>query len=312
MKWKKIEILTHEAAADLVASVLIEAGAGGVEITGGSVPEAGSDEYRPELPDTEEVKVGAYFGEDGFNGVQEWIENRIASLVKTAETDMGPLRVSVETVADTDWNENFKKNFTAFRAAGNIIVKPTWESYEQEDGDIVIEMDPGMAFGSGTHETTRMCLSLIQKYLTPGAQVADVGCGSGILGIACAKLGAASVLALDNDPVSVAVATENAQRNGTQSFAAVRSDLLRGAGNQTFDLVLANIIADAVIRLSGSVADHLKSGGVFIASGIIEERLPDVLSSLEENGMAAQETKSLGEWKAVAARRKEETDRKPH
>ena len=304
MYWNQVCVETAEEAADLVSSVLLDAGAGGVEITGGSALPAAHDEYRLDTPSSGSVTVKAYYGEDGFDETLQSIRDDLESLKTTACTDLGTLAVTVNRIKDTDWNENFKKHFTAFRAAGNIIVKPSWEQYEASPGETVLEIDPGLAFGSGVHETTKMCLELLQKYMPAGAEVLDIGCGSGILGIACARLGAKKVLALDNDPVSVKVTEENAAANGVSVLKAKRSDLLANAGDGKYDIITANIIADIIIRLNTGAASYLKPGAVYIMSGIIMDRLDDVLKSLDENGFAVTETLCMADWRAVAARLK--------
>jgi len=214
-----------------------------------------------------------------------------------------PPELSVETVPDTDWNENFRRTFKAFRAAGRFVVKPSWEEYPAEADDIVLQIDPGMAFGTGDHESTRMCLELLQKYMQPGCRVLDVGTGSGILGIAAMKLGASSALALDYDPVSVRVAAENAAANGVV-METRQSDLLSSADGGLYDIILANIVADILIRLNRDVAPYLKQGGVYILGGIIEERLYDVTASLVQNGIEVIEILSMNDWRAVAARKR--------
>ncbi|MDD5017822.1 MAG: 50S ribosomal protein L11 methyltransferase [Eubacteriales bacterium] len=305
MNWMQVCIETTEDAADLVSSVLIDAGAAGVEIEGGSHPDATGDEWPSDSPASDTVLIKAYYGEQEFEKVFEFIKPQLALMRSSSDIDMGPLYISVGMVADTDWNENFRKHFTAFRAAGNIVIKPTWEQYEYRDGDIVIEMDPGMAFGSGEHETTRMCLELVQKYMREGASVLDVGCGSGILGIACAKLGAGEVLALDNDGTSVRVTRDNALQNGAGHLTVRQSDLLKRADKKAYDLVLANIITDIIMRLNADVAGYMATDGVYIMSGIIEDRLGDVLESLDRHGFTVIETMSMGDWRAVAARRRD-------
>lgn len=304
MYWNKVCIETTEEAADLVSSILVDAGAGGAEIKGGSVIPAKYDEYRPDVPASDIVTVSAYYGEDGFDETFESIKDGIAFLKKSSGLYAGSLAVAVSKIEDTDWNENFKKHFTTFRAAGNIIVKPSWEQYETKDGEIVLEIDPGLAFGSGVHETTKMCLELIQKYMPQNAAVMDVGCGSGILGIACAKLGAKAVLALDYDPVSVNVTQDNAAANGVSVLKALKSDLLSNAGRGRYDVITANIIADIIIRLNAGVAGYMNPGAVYIMSGIIMDRLDDVIRSLEANGFDVIETMSMADWRAVAARLK--------
>lgn len=301
MNWNKVSIKTDEESADIVSSILMDAGAEGVEIEGGSAPEVKQDEYRPESLTSQTVYVTAYYGEDGFD---ETMRNINESLETARRCGSLAADVSISRVPDTDWNENFKKHFTAFKAAGNIVIKPSWEDYDAKQGEVVIEIDPGMAFGSGVHETTKMCLELIQKFMRKGASVLDIGCGSGILGIACLKLGAQNVLALDSDSVSVKVADGNARANGVSSFEARLSDLLSNAGGGAYDVVLANIVADVVIRLNQSISEYMKPGSVYIISGIIEDRLQDVLISLSQNGFEAIETLAMADWRALAVRLK--------
>ncbi len=302
MFWNKVSIETTEDAADIVSSALIDTGAGGVEIEGGSVALQKHDEHCALLPSLQSVSVSAYYGEHGFDKALQSIKDSLDIIRKTSETDAGTLKVSVARIPDTDWNENFKKHFTTFKAAGNIIVKPSWEDYSAKRGEVVIEIDPGMAFGSGVHETTKMCLELIQKHINKGDRVLDVGCGSGILGIAAAKLGAGSVLALDYDSVSVNVALDNARANGAGEFEARQSDLVANADSVQYDLIAANIIADIIIRLNRDVKTYMNHGAVYVISGIIADRLTDVLESLKENGLDVIETMAMGDWRAAAVR----------
>ena len=175
MNWKKISVRTTEENADIVASLLMDAGAGGVEMEGGSVPRATSDEYALPGAETDTVTVSAYFGEEGADALIEALRKRLCDIFADAAPE-----IVVETVPDTDWNENFRRNFKAFRAAGRFVIKPSWEEYHAEANDIVLQIDPGMAFGTGDHESTRMCLELLQKYMSPGSSVMDVGTGSEI------------------------------------------------------------------------------------------------------------------------------------
>ena len=298
MNWKKISVKTTEENADIAASVLMDAGAGGVEMQGGSMPRAASDEYALPEAETDTVTVSAYYGEAGADALVETLRARLCDMFPDA-----PPELSVETVPDTDWNENFRRNFKAFRAAGRFVIRPSWEEYQAEAGDIVLQIDPGMAFGTGDHESTRLCLKLLQKYMQPGSRVLDVGTGSGILGIAAMKLGASSVLALDYDPVSVRVAAENAAANGVV-METRQSDLLNSADGGPYDVILANIVADILIRLNRDVSPYLRQGGVYILGGIIEERLEEVTVSLSQSGMDVVETLAMNDWRAVAARKR--------
>ena len=160
MVWKRVCIETTEAASDIVASLLMDAGASGVEIEGGSNPEAQNDEYAPSSSNGSDVIVSAYFGDESDPALR-FLRDELETLKSIS--DMGTLRLNIERADDNDWNDNFRKHFKTFRAAGRIVVKPTWEDYNAENGDIVIEMDPGMAFGSGEHETTKMCLEIISE-----------------------------------------------------------------------------------------------------------------------------------------------------
>lgn len=305
MNWIKVSINTSEEAGDIISSVLVDAGAAGVQIEGGAVPQAKGDEYGEIKQQSSEFSVIAYYGESGFSDTLAFIKDRLDYVKKHSDIDFGSLTISINEIEDKDWNENFKKHFTTFRAAGNIVIKPTWEEYDANEDDIVIEMDPGMAFGSGVHETTKMCLELVQKYKPTKHEwsVMDVGCGSGILGLACSKLGAGKVTSLDYDNVSVDVTKENAQRNNVE-LTALQSDLLQNAESCKYDIVLANIIADIIIRLNKDVAEYLKDESVYIVSGIIEDRLNDVLASLRENNFEVIETLAMADWRAIAVRKK--------
>ena len=304
MNWKKVSIKTNEKTGDLISSVLVDAGASGVEIKGGLIPKTKGDEYGEDIKSDPETTIIAYYGESGFEETLNKIKLSLLTLSESSGTDKGSLELSVDEVEDKDWNENFKKNFTTFRAAGNIIIKPTWEKYDKAPEEIVIEMDPGMAFGSGVHETTKMCLQLLQKYKpeNKGWSLMDVGCGSGILGIAGAKLGAGKITSLDYDSVSVEVTRENAERNGIE-LEAVQSDLLENAQPYKFDIVFANIIADIIIRLNDRVKEYMKDDAVYIISGIIDDRLDDVLESLKINGFRVMETLKMADWRALAVRK---------
>ena len=302
MNWKQVCVKTSDNMSDIVSSVLLDAGAHGVEIEGGEMPKASGDEISaPDCDCDGNATVKAYYGEYDFERVQAYIKGRIESLILLGTPEAAELEFSVNTVEDADWNENFRKHFTAFRAAGRIVVKPTWEDYDAGEDDIVIEIDPGMAFGSGVHETTRMCLELLQKHIRQGDAVMDVGCGSGILGIASAKLGASRVLALDYDNVSVRVAQDNAETNGTNTVTVRESDLLERANGGPYDVVVANIIADIIVKLNPDVGAMMTQGGIYIVSGIINERLPEVEASLQENGFEVIDTQHMGDWCALAA-----------
>lgn len=183
-----------------------------------------------------------------------------------------------------------------------LVVKPTWEPFAAQPGDLVVELDHGMAFGTGTHETTFMCMALLEKYLTPGARVMDVGTGSGILAIAAAKLGAQDVLAVDIDPAAVKVAGENVHVNAVAQQVRVRQGDLVKSEAMPCELAVANIVADAICMLCGPLTRHLMTGGLFLCSGIIREREADVQAALQAAGYAPVERMEKGEWVALCVR----------
>ena len=217
-------------------------------------------------------------------------------------------RVSGVEVAEEDWAESWKEHFHVTRFGERIVVVPSWRRYDAVADDVMVVLDPGMAFGTGQHETTRMCLEALERAVRPGVRALDVGCGSGILSIAAAKLGAREVLAVDVDPDCVRVTRENARANGVEGIVRAGGGSVgdgwpfeaRAAG---FDVVVANIIARVIIDLAPDLAGALAPGGRLIVSGVIGERERDAVGALSETGLRIARVDALGEWRCIEATR---------
>lgn len=309
MEWVKLAIDINEEASELVSEILLQAGAMGTQTEGGALPDmAGLDEVPPDEPVSLDCKVCAYFPLDGESDAKiARIQSKLEK-VKTMDIgfDPGTLAIHTETVDEQDWENEWKKYFKPTRVSDFVVVKPTWEEYTPEADEIIVEIDPGMAFGTGAHETTRMCIAMLEEYLEPGNAVLDIGCGSGILSIAAAKLGAGAVLALDADSVAVESAKKNVAINHKENIILVeRADILRDTPTDArFHIVVANIIADVIIRLNESVHKYLTRPGIYIVSGIIAERLDEVLASLNSLGLRSIKVTKMGEWRAIACMNK--------
>ncbi|MBR5225339.1 MAG: 50S ribosomal protein L11 methyltransferase [Clostridia bacterium] len=312
MDWMEVVIHTTTMGADIVSEMLMNVGAVGTMIEDRyDVTSSKKEDGMWDLIDedvlahmSEDVLVKAYFKDD--MSAQETlllVREKLAGIAAIdMGFDMGRLEVANNSVHEQDWAENWKKYYKPFRAGEKLVIKPSWEPYEEQEGDLVLELDPGMAFGTGTHETTFMCMEQLEKYVTAGCKTIDVGCGSGILGLAAAKLGARDVLAIDLDELAVKVAKENTEKNGlTDKVRVVHGDLLEKA-DEMADVIVANIIADVICFLCGPAKKHLLPGGTFICSGIIREREEDVQNALAAAGYTVCNRLAKGEWVCLAAK----------
>jgi len=217
---------------------------------------------------------------------------------------LGRLKLCVKTVCDEQWKDNWKEYFKPTKITDRIVIKPSWETYEkQSEDEIIIEIDPGAAFGTGKHPTTTMCIKALEKYVEPGkSHVLDVGCGSGILSIAAGLLGAEDTLGIDIDPIAVTVSGENVEMNGlSDRIRVTEGDLTKGV-DYSADIVVANLMADLVKMLSADVRRHLKPGGIYVSSGILEEKKDDVAAVIRECGFEIVEIYCEDEWVAIVAR----------
>ena len=310
MKWIRFTLDTHTDAVDMLSYMLDEIGVEGIEIED-HVPLSEEDKKKmfvDILPDPEDndgtAKVHFYMEPENCN--PEKIMMQVQDIFQEVKQfcNIGKGTVSLSETEDKDWINNWKTFFKPFRAADNIVIKPTWETYEKEnEDDILIEIDPGIAFGTGSHETTKLCIQALDKYVKKDDSVLDVGCGSGILSIAALKLGAAHATAIDIDEVAVKVAAENMEVNHipasqytlfdgdliTNSFLKVKA----GTGH---DIVVANILSDVIIPLTGVIRPHLKKGGLYITSGIINTKEEEVREALIANGFEILGVEYMKEW----------------
>ena len=312
MHWCEAIVHTTTPGSDIISDELMQLGAAGTEIVDrADVPDprkAGVywELYDPKMVEEmpQDVLVKGWFElNEHTHDVLSRVQQRLGEL-KAADfgIDLGSLTLDMQNVADEDWSENWKKYYKPFRIGTHLVVKPTWEAYTPQPEDLVIELDPGMAFGTGTHETTNMCMQLLEKYYQDGMRVMDVGTGSGILAIAAARLGAENVLAIDIDPDAVKVARENVALNGVQDAVRVVVGDLCKSEAMPCELAVANIVADAICMLAGPLTRHLEKGGLLICSGIIREREQDVLDAAMAAGYAVADRIEKGEWVALCLR----------
>ena len=244
--------------------------------------------------DRETVRVSVFVPEErSLAECRAFIAERFASLKIDAE-------ISIEGMREEDWAESWKQYYKPVHL-GRITVVPAWEKYEQSEGEVVIRMDPGMAFGTGTHETTRLVLRLMQNEISGGERVLDMGTGSGILSIAAVKLGAKSAAAYDIDPVAVKVARENARDGGCDNITVGISDLLKGVdlSGGNYDICLANIVADIILRMLPDIHGYVKADGKIILSGIIAPRADEIREALKKYGYTIIKEENENDWLAM-------------
>lgn len=244
---------------------------------------------------------------DNPQGMEELMQVRqILARLKAQDPDgkYGRLELEMKDVDEEDWSNAWKKYYHPVQVGEHLVVCPSWEAYDRQPDDVVLTLNPGMAFGTGTHDTTRLCMELLEKYITPQDTVLDVGCGSGILAITAALLGANKIIGCDIDEVAVKVAGENAALNGVQDRIAFHQGNLTSQVEGSFQIICANIVADVIIRLSEDAGRYLAKDGIFITSGIIDTREQDVLNALEQNGFQVIERRTSGGWVALACKAK--------
>jgi ribosomal protein L11 methyltransferase len=312
LKWSEISIHTTNEAIEPISNILHEAGASGVVIEDpfelvkiredqfGEIYQLNPKDY-PE----EGVMVKAYLPINSFLGETiEEIKSTINNLI-VYNIDIGRNDVSVSEVHEEEWATAWKKYYHPVKISKRFTVVPTWEEYTPVNSDeLIIELDPGMAFGTGTHPTTVMSIQALERTVKKGDSVIDVGTGSGVLSIAAAMLGAEKVKALDLDEVAVQSAKLNLELNKVHTFVNVsQNNLLEGISDEV-DVVVANILAEVILRFTDDVAKTVKPGGYFIAAGIIQQKKDQVKESIETAGFDIEETLRMEDWVAFIAKRK--------
>ena len=308
MKWAEVSIRTSHEATELIAEIFHDLGASGVVIEDPELVNnyihAGIWDYSdvPEEANTEVVTVKAYLPVDDELDEKLRAFEQAVNKLSEHNVDKGPAAISCSEVQDEDWSDTWKQYFHTEKIGGLIVIKPVWEEYEASPDDIVIELDPGAAFGTGTHPTTSMCIKELETLVKGGMKVFDIGTGSGVLAIAAAKLGATDVTAADYDATAVGVAKENIAHNHVEDVVkTMRSDLMKQVEGKA-DLVIANIIADIVIRLFDELDAHLNPGGTLLASGIIADRIADVTEAALAHGFIIDKVMEAKGWAAMVIR----------
>ena len=319
MKWNKFRLRTTTQAEDIVSSILMDLGIQGIEIED-KIPLTAREKeqmFVDIMPEGEAddgiAYVSFYLEEDQDK------EEMLASVRNELEEmrtfmEMGDLEIEESQTEDVDWVNNWKKYFHQF-TVDDVLIIPSWEDVEPKDKDkMIIHIDPGTAFGTGMHETTQLCIRQIKKYMTPGAQILDVGCGSGILGMLALKFGAGHSLGTDLDPCAIDATHENMEANGIEAsqYEVMIGNLIDDkevqdkVGYDKYDIVAANILADVLVPMTPVVVPAMKPGGIYITSGIIEEKESVVTDAVKKAGLKVLEVNHQGEWVSVTARKKKD------
>ncbi len=316
MKWNQFRLTTTTEAEDIVSSMLMDLGIQGVQIED-RIPLTDADKEQmfvdilPDIPEDDgKAYLTFYLGEEEDKGtILMRLRNELEEM--RSYLDVGECTIEESQTEDVDWVNNWKQYFHQFYI-DDILIIPSWEKVEEQDEDkLVIHIDPGTAFGTGMHETTQLCIRQLRKYVTEGAQILDVGCGSGILGMLALKFGAAYSVGTDLDPCAIDAAHENMEANGIpkEQYEVMIGNIIDdkavqdAAGYERYDIVAANILADVLVPLTPVIVRQMKPGGIYITSGIIDDKETVVVEAVEAAGLEVLEVNYQGEWVSVTARK---------
>lgn len=316
MKWNQFRLTTTTEAEDIVSSMLADLGIEGVQIED-KVPLTESDKEQmfvdilPDIPEDDGVAYLTFYldPEEDAGAILMQVRQELESM--RDYVDVGACTIEESETEDLDWVNNWKKYFHQFYI-DDILVIPSWEQVEAKDSDkLVIHIDPGTAFGTGMHETTQLCIRQLKKYVTEDTEILDVGCGSGILGMLALKFGAHHSVGTDLDPCAIDATHENMEVNGISKdqYEVMIGNIIDDkevqdkVGYDKYDIVAANILADVLVPLTPVILNHLKTGGIYITSGIIEEKEQTVVDAVKAAGMEVLEVHHQGEWVSVTARK---------
>ena len=316
MKWKSFRLKTTTQAEDIVSSMLADLGIEGVQIED-KIPLTAADKeqmFVDILPETEAddgiAYLSFYLEEDA--DTESILKNVRQELEEMSEfMNLGECSIEESETEDVDWVNNWKQYFHQFYV-DDILIIPSWEDVKPEDKDkMVIHIDPGTAFGTGMHETTQLCIRQIRKHVTPDTEILDVGCGSGILGMLALKFGAKHSVGTDLDPCAIDATYENMEVNGISKdqYEVMIGNIIDDkavqdkVGYECYDIVVANILADVLVALTPVIVNQLKKGGIYITSGIIDDKEETVVEAVKKAGLEVLEVTYQGEWVSVTARK---------
>ena len=316
MKWNQFRLKTTTEAEDIVSSMLADLGIEGVQIED-KIPLTQSDKEQmfvdilPDIPEDDGCAYLTFYLDEDVDKQELLLKVRQELEEMRSYLNVGECTIEESQTEDVDWVNNWKQYFHQFYI-DDILVIPSWENVEAKDSDkMVIHIDPGTAFGTGMHETTQLCIRQLKKYVTEDTEILDVGCGSGILGMLALKFGAKHSVGTDLDPCAIDATYENMDNNGISrdKYEVMIGNIIDDkavqdkVGYEKYDIVAANILADVLVPLTPVIIHQMKKGGIYITSGIIEDKEDVVVKAVKEAGLEVLEVNHQGEWVSVTARK---------